>query len=91
MKNPNPIEEIYVNLDIMRGLGLTEDFDIMEALNNYAGPDFSVVVENGEASIFGKTVDEAELENMFGIHFTTERGLGYYASYSRGLPADSMS
>jgi len=90
MKNPNPIEEIYVNLDTMRGLGLTEDFDIMEALNNYAGPDFSVVVDNGEASIFGNTVDEAECEEN-GLHFTTERGLGYYASYSHGLPADLIS
>jgi len=90
MKNPNPIEEIYVNLDIMRGLGLTEDFDIIEALNNYAGPDFSVVVENGEASIFGNTIDEVEYEDI-GLRFTTERGLGYYASYSHGLPADFMS
>jgi len=89
MKNPNPIEEIYVNLDIMRGLGLTEDFDIMEALNNYAGPDFSVDVKNGEALIFGNTIDEVECEEI-GLHFTTKRGLGYYASYSHGLPAGLM-
>ena len=89
MQNPNPIEEIYVNLDIIKGLGLTEDFDIMEALNNHAGPDFSVVVNDGEASIFGNTVDESEYEDI-GLHFTTERGVGFYASYSSVLPADLM-
>ena len=89
MKNPTPIEEIYVNLDTMRGLGLTEDFDIMEALNNYAGPDFSVDVKDGEALIFGNTIDEMECEET-GLHFTTERGLGYYASHLLVLPADLM-
>lgn len=89
MRNPNPIEEIYVNLDMMRGLGLADDPDVIEALNHEANPDFSVVVDEGEALVFGNTVDETEYEDI-GLHFTTERGLGYYASHLPILPADLM-
>ena len=81
MKTINPLEEVYVNLDTMRGLNLINDPDVVEALNIEAGPDFSITIEDGEASVFGNTVDESEYEDI-GLHFTTKRGLGYYASYS---------
>ena len=89
MQNPNPIEEIHVNLDMMRGLGLMEDPDVIEALNLGAGEDFSVMVDDEDVLIFGNTVDETEYEDI-GLHFTTERGLGYYASRLPILPADLM-
>jgi len=91
MRNPNPIEEIHANLDMIRGLGLTEDPDVIEALNHEAGEDFSVDVDDdGEAAIFGNTFDINELDEYLGLHITTERGLGFYASYSSVLPADLM-
>ena len=89
MRKSNPIEEVYANLDMMRGLNLINDPDIIEALNHEAGPDFSVMVDNGEALVFGNTVDETEYEDI-GLHLTTERGLGYYASRLPILPADLM-
>jgi len=89
MKNPNLIEEVYANLDIVQGLGLAEDLDVLEALNHGASPDFSVVVDDGEPLVFGNTIDEVEYEDL-GLRVTTERGLGYYASYSSVLPASLM-
>ena len=89
MQNPNSIEEIHVNLDMMRGLGLMEDPDVIEALNLGAGEDFSVMVNDEDVLIFGNTVDETEYEDI-GLHLTTERGLGYYASRFPILPADLM-
>lgn len=89
MRNLNHIEEVYANLDLMWGLGLEDDPDIIEALNHEAGPDFSVIVNDGEALIFGNGIDETECEDI-GLHFTTARGLGYYASHFPILPVDLM-
>jgi len=75
MRNPNPIEEIYVNLDIIKGLGLMEDDDVRDALVTSGGDDFTVVPGKG---IYGNTIDITEFEERLTIK--NERSLSYYAS-----------
>ena len=73
MRNLNHIEEIYVNLDIIKGLGLMEDDDVRDALVASAGDDFTVVPGKG---VYGNTIDILEFEEML----TIKKNIGYYAA-----------
>lgn len=86
MRNTNSLEILHTDRMMVADLGLGEDLDVIAALNDTASDIYSVD-ENG--SIWGCSIDESEYENI-GLRFTTERGLGYYASYSPVLPADLM-
>jgi len=76
MRNLNHIEEIYVNLDVARGLGLTKDDDVRDALVTSAGAEFTVVLGEG---IFGNTIDVEEFEDCQ-LTIKNARSLSYYAS-----------
>ena len=73
MRNSNHIEEIYENIDTVRGLGLVEDDDVRDALVASAGADFTVALGEG---IYGNTINLIEFEEMF----TIKKNIGYYAA-----------
>ena len=76
MQNLNHIEEIHVNLDMVKGLGLMEDDDVRDALVASAGADFTIALGEG---IFGNNVDVEEIEGGQ-LTIKNARGLGYYGS-----------
>lgn len=73
MRNTNHIEEIHENIDMAKGLGLTEDDDIRDALIASAGDDFTLVPGKG---IYGDTINLIEFEEMF----TIKKSISYYAA-----------
>jgi len=73
MRNLNHIEEIHENIDTAKGLRLTEDDDIRDALVASAGDDFTLVPGEG---IYGNTIDIIEFEEML----TIKKNIGYYAA-----------